>query len=292
MRLYETNITPFINNSIHLEYREQSFLFSPHHGQPSFHSHPELELTFIQEGYGKRIIGNQICDYKSGDMVFIGSGLPHVWLSAPPFYEQNCNMISKTIVAYINLQVFEPMLNNVKECESVKDMIDASIRGISIHGNTRNLIASKLEFLLYKSGFEKLEGFLQIMNIISSSNEISFILKDIPATQQFTSDRMNDIYQYMNNHLSEQITLEQVAEVACLTIPSFCRYFKKRTQMTFFQYLTQLRIQNACKLLIEMDQSVSWIGNMCGFNSDSHFCKVFKEKIGQSPFQYKSSIQS
>lgn len=287
MRLLQTQITPFVNNFLHIDVREQPFLYCPLHGQPSFHAHPELELVFILEGFGKRIIGNKVTHYESGDMVFIGSGVPHIWLSDPAYYKQDSTLRSKVIVTYINPKVFESMFIHIKELDGVKEMINQAAKGINIFGNTRTSIAEKLIGLSSKTGFEKVDGLLQIMHLISVSTEKNFILNEDHVSAPGLSDRMNDVIEYITSNLSEQITLKQVADVACLTVPSFCRFFKKRTKMTFFQYLTNVRMSQACKLLIEVDKSVSYIANMCGYISDSHFCKVFKDHIGQSPYQYK-----
>ncbi len=292
MRLFETQITPFINNFLHIELREQPFFYSPYHGQPSFHFHPELELNFIQEGFGKRIIGDKVTDYLPGDMVFIGSGVPHIYLSDHAYYKQDPTMLSRSIVAYIHPKILEPMINNIKELESIKEMIHQASRGINIYGKTKKMIGEKLVSLSSKTGFEKVEGLLHILYMISESTEKSYILNENTLTAHGIPDRMNDVIEFITKNLHEQITLEQVASVACLTVPSFCRFFKKRTRITFFQYLTKIRIAHACKLLIEMDKSVSYIANMCGYNSDSHFCKVFKDHIGQSPYQYKSSVNT
>jgi AraC-like DNA-binding protein len=290
MKLLKTQISPFINSFLHVELREQPYFYSPYYGHPSFHSHPEFELMFIREGFGKRIIGNNIAKFERNDMVFMGSGVPHIWLSDPSFYKEGSNMISEAIIAYIHPNVFEFMLNHVEELKEVKEMLNQSRRGICIHGKTKKDIAERLIYLSSKTGFERVEGLLHIIYMISTSSEKSYILNDDPAILIGTIDRMNEVIDFIKNNLEKQITLQQVAGLACLTIPSFCRFFKVRTKMTFFQYLTELRIKHACKILIEMDRPVSYIANMCGFKSDSHFCKVFKEHIGQSPYQYKSSV--
>lgn len=290
MRLLQTQITPFVNNFLHIDVREQPFLYSPLHGQPSFHAHPELELVFILEGFGKRIIGNKVTHYESGDMVFIGSGVPHIWLSDPAYYKQGSTLRSKVIVTYINPKVFESMFIHIKELDGVKEMIRQASKGINIFGDTRSSIAEKLIALSSKTGFEKVDGLLQIMHQISISPEKNYILNEDHVSASGPSDRMNDVIDFIKNNLNEQISLKQVADVAYLTVPSFCRFFKKRTKMTFFQYLTNVRIAQACKLLIEVDKSVSYIANMCGYISDSHFCKVFKDHVGQSPYQYKCSV--
>lgn len=291
MRLLQTQITPFINNFLHVEIRDQPFLFSPHHGRPSFHAHPELELVFVQEGYGKRIIGNKVSHYESGDMVFIGSSVPHIWLSDPLFYKQDSQLRARVIVMYINPKIFEPMFDMIKEFDGLKEMFRQASQGINIFGETRNIIADKLIELASKTGFERVDGLLQIMHLISVSADKNYIVeKEFNAPGSGHSDRLTEVIKYIKDNLDEQITLEQVAEVACMTIPSFCRFFKNRTNKRFSQYLTELRIAQACKLLIELDKPVSDIANLCGFNSSSHFCKVFKDHMGQPPNQYKFII--
>lgn len=291
MRLLQTEITPFINSSLHVELRDQAYLFSPLHGRPCYHSHPELELVFIIEGHGKRIIGNKVTHYETGDMVFIGPDVPHLWLSDPVFYQTNSLLRSRVIVMYINPKIFEPMLAFVAEFDGVKEMFQQATKGINIFGDTRNIISEKLIALAAKTGFEKANGLLEIMHLISISQDRNFIdHKELNAPSGLNSDRLIDVFKFINDNIHKPISLKEVAEVACLAIPSFCRFFKKRTKTTLSQYLVEVRMTHACKLLIELDKPISEIAYMCGYNSNSHFCKVFKDYTCQSPYQYKCSI--
>lgn len=291
MKLVQTQITPFVNNFLHIEMRDQPYLYSPHHGRPSFHAHPELELTFIVEGYGKRIIGNKVAPYEAGDMVFVGSGVPHIWLSDPAFYQPDSILRSKVIVTYINPKIFEQMFEMVNELNGIKEMMRQASKGIHIYGETRKLIADKLMALSVKTGFEKVNGFLDILHMISVSSDKNFIVdKELTAPIGGNSDRLIDVIKFIKGNLHEPISLNQVADVACMTVPSFCRFFKNRTKMRFSQYLVEERMEHARKLLIELDKPISDIASLCGYNSNSHFCKVFKDHTGQSPYQYKSSI--
>lgn len=292
MRLLRTQITPLINDSLFVELRSQSFLASPFHGQPCFHSHPELELVFILEGYGKRIIGDKVEPFESGDMVFIGSNVPHVWLSDPDFYKEDSHLESKVIVTYFNPQIFQQMFDSVKEFEEIKEMIAQASKGIKIFGESKQIIADKLLALTSAKGFEKVEALLRIMHIISVSSEKSFIANDdINELESQNSDKLIEVVNFIKNNLHEQISLKQVADIACMTEQSFCRYFKKRTKMSFSQYLLEARMANARKILIEHDGPISDIAYLCGYNSSSHFCKVFRDHTGQSPYQYRSAIK-
>jgi AraC-like DNA-binding protein len=292
MRLLHTQITPLINDSLFIDYRSQPFLASPFHGQPCFHAHPELELVLILEGYGKRIIGDKVEPFESGDMVFIGSNVPHVWLSDSAFYEEDSNLQSKVIVTYFNPRTFQQMFDSMKEFEGIREMIAQASQGIKIYGETKRIIAEKLLALTSATGFEKVEGLLNIMHLISISQEKSFIVsKETSGIEAHSSDRLINVINFIKNNLHEQISLKQVADIACMTEQSLCRYFKKRTKMSFSQYLLELRMTNARKILIEMDKPISDIAYLCGYNSSSHFCKVFKDHTGQSPYQYKAGFK-
>jgi len=292
MRLLHTQITPLINDSLFVEYRSQPFLASPFHGQPCFHAHPELELVLVLEGYGKRIIGDKIEPFESGDMVFIGSNVPHIWLSDPAFYREDSSLQSKVIVTYFNPGIFQQMFDSVKEFEGIKEMIAQASKGIKIFGETKKIIAEKLQSLTSAKGFEKVEALLRIMHLISISLEKSFIVNnEVNEFGSQNSDRLINVINFIKNNLHEQISLKQVADIACMTEQSLCRYFKKRTKMSFSQYLLDLRMANARKILIELDKPISDIAYLCGYNSSSHFCKVFRDHTGQSPYQYKAGIK-
>jgi AraC-like DNA-binding protein len=289
MRLLRTEITPLINDMMYVDMRQQPFLRSPFHSRPSFHSHPELELVFIVEGYGKRIIGNKTEPFESGDMVFIGSNVPHLWLSDPVFYVENSKLQSQVIVTYFNHKIFLQIFDSIKEFDSIREMIKQSAKGIRIFGETRNIIANKLFSLSTKKGFEKVEGLLQIMNLISTSPEKSFIDNNEPDYyDDLYPDRLIDVIKFIKDNLNEKITLRQVAEIACMTEQSFCRFFKKRIKKSFSHFLSDLRIAHARELLFQTDKPIADIAYLCGYNSSSHFCKVFKGHTGVSPLRYKS----
>lgn len=292
MKIVQTEITPFINNPLYVEFKEQPYLSSLNNREAFFHEHPELQLTFILEGFGKRIIGNKISRFEPWDMVFIGSNVPHIWLSDPVFYEEGSMLLSKVITVYIDPKIFQQMFDSVKEMDGIKEMIRQASKGISIYGETRKIIGQKLIDLCSKSGFEKVDGLLQIMNLISVSQEKKLIIKeDSAAALAQHSDRLKDVIRFLQDNLHRQITLSEVAEIACMTTQSFCRFFKNGINKTFSEYLLELRITQACKLLIELDKPIADIAYQCGFLSHSHFCKVFKEQIGVSPYQYKTGAR-
>jgi AraC-like DNA-binding protein len=288
MRLLNMESTPLIDELMKIELRSQTFLSSPFHSEPSFHLHSELELVFVIEGFGKRIIGNRVESFEAGDMVFIGSKVPHLWLSDPVFYDKDSKLESKVIVTYFNLKALIQIFESIKEFKSIRNMIREASKGIRIYGETRNIIASQLIELATLEGFKKVESILHIMNLISTSEEKSFIVVDeTESLNDLYPDRLLNVIKFIKDNLHQQITLQQVADIACMTEPSFCRFFKKKVRKNFSQFLSEIRIAHARELLIQTDKSVNDIAYLCGFKTSSHFCHVFKEQSGQSPVQYK-----
>ena len=292
MKLLQTEITPFINEPLYIDKREQPFLWSPFHSRPSFHAHPEMELVFIKQGFGKRIIGNQVAPFTAGDMVFVGSNLPHVWLSDPVFYKDEPALKSKVIITYFNPAPLTPLLAALKEFDSIRRMIKEAERGIHIYGQTRNIIAYQLESLSTKSGFEKVNGMLHIMHLISTSKEKGYILPYAPVQKDADiTDKLARTINFVKNNLDKPIYLKQAAELACMTESSFSRHFKHRMKKNFSIFLTELRVERAKELLLQGQLSVKEVAYRCSYDSLPHFYKLFKEHTGVSPTKYQSSHQ-
>lgn len=292
MLLLNTEITPLIDSALSIEIRDQQFLKSPFHSQPSFHAHPELELVYVLEGYGKRIVGDSIEPFKPSDMVFIGANVPHIWLSDEAFYQEDSKLQSRVIITYFNPVYFREIFDHVAEFTAIKELIKDASKGIKIFGETRDNIGEKLISMSLTSGFEKMDKFLQILHLISISQYTSFIINcDVGSNSSQCSDRLIDVIRFVKNNLHSQIYLRDVANIACMTEQSFSRFFRSRINKSFSEYLSDLRISNACKLLIQTDKSISEIASLCGYNSPSHFCKIFKEQLDISPYRYKKSIE-
>jgi len=291
MKLLRTEITPFTNEPLYIDAREQPFLWSPFHPQPSFHAHPEMELVFVEEGFGKRIIGNRVESFEAGDMVFIGSNVPHVWLSDPAFYKEGSTLTSKVIITYLDPIIFNRLLGSLKEFDQIRRMIAQATKGIRIYGQTRNIIAERLKALSTVSGFEKVNGMLQIMHLISTSHDKGYILPYALTRKSSTDvDKLVIAIDFVKKNLDKPIYLRQVASLACMTEPSFSRYFKQRMKKNFSTFLTELRIEKAKELFLQSDFSVKEVAYRCGYDSLAHFHKLFKAYTGLNPAKYRISV--
>lgn len=263
----------------------------PFNAQPEYHSHPELELLYVIEGKGTRIVNGIAESFESGDMVLMGPGVPHIWVT-----EENNSGIDnnspKAILVYFNIFKFQELFNSLKEFSNIKKLINDSRKGIKITGATRDKIGKMLLELHVAHGYPQIEGILRILHLISISQEKSFVIANLhePAEHDI-SDRMVPVLKFINDNLHHPITLEQVAELACMTESAFCRFFRSRLKKNFSQYLQEQRIAKACSLLVQTGRPISDISDLCGYKSTSHFSQVFKSQIKLTPFQYRRSVE-
>lgn len=286
MKIEKTKITSYLNSSISVISREESFFQSP------FHSHPELELVYIKESYGKRIVGNSVEPFKSGDMVFLGSDIPHVWLNDEIYYQGINKLEAKAIVVYFNKDLFGPTFYELKETQKINTLFNQGVRGLSVTGKTNELIAKKLEKLIKKKDFEIIIGLFEILSILSESTDLSFVNNDAYTlvNDQTKKDRLTDVFEYVKENYKEDISLITIAKIANLTPTSFCRMFKLKTKKHFVEYLNEIRVSNACKFLIETDMGMSEIAYECGFKTASNFNKLFKKLTGTTPKEYRKKF--
>ncbi|TDE44808.1 AraC family transcriptional regulator [Flavobacterium rhamnosiphilum] len=285
MKIEKTKITSYLNSSISVISREESFFQSP------FHSHPELELVYIKESHGKRIVGNSVEPFESGDMVFLGSDIPHVWLNDEIYYQGINKLKAKAIVVYFNKDLFGPTFYELKETQKINTLFNQGVRGLSISGKTNELIAKKLEKLVKKKDFEIIIGLFEILSILSESTDLSFVNNEAYTTvnDQTKNDRLSDVFEYVKENYKEDISLIAIAKIANLTPTSFCRMFKLKTKKHFVEYLNEIRVSNACKFLIETDMGMSEIAYECGYKTASNFNKLFKKLTGTTPKEYKKN---
>ena len=283
MKIVKTNITSYTNSSLSVFSREESFFQSP------FHSHPEFELVYILESYGKRIIGNSVDSFESGDMVFLGDNIPHVWLNDEIFYGGTNNLKAKAIVVYFSKDLFGNSFFELPEAQEVKKFLSQAIKGVAITGQTNIEVAKKMKKLLKKKGFEVIMGLIEILFLLSKSKDLNYINDDsyVSVNEENKNDRLTAVFQYVKSNYKEEISLDEIAKIANLTPTSFCRMFKAKTKKPFVEYLNEIRVSNACKYLIETDLGISEIAYQCGYKTASNFNKLFKKLIGTTPKEYR-----
>ena len=272
-------------------YRMQN-LIAPYF-DPYWHFHHEHQLVVVMKGTGTRFVGDDISHFESGDMVLTGANLPHVWRNDEEYF-QNLGLETHCIVIYFSPDFMGDSFLAKDEMGTISELLTRANRGLEIVGETRDRIREMMKDMLNQKGFDGVISLLQILNILSTSNQLKFINKKgyLNTVSDSDSKRMSAIHSYILNHYKSAIRLEDVANLANLSPTSFSRYFKAHTNKTFSDFVAELRISQACKLLHKDDLSIIQIAHECGYRTLSNFNKKFKEITGSNPLKYRKKYQN
>ena len=271
---------------------EQSFFIKKidqQHFSSPFHFHEWCEMNYVVESFGKRIVGDNISNFSSGDLVLMNSNLPHIWYNDPRYFKETDLASAKAIVTYFNPYFVRSITNETQDRSKINDLLEKAKRGIRFYGRTHEIVTNKLHELVHKKGLEMVIGFLDIIQVFLSSSEYE-CLASIGYQHTFNekdTERMNNVYQYLIKNFTDPISLTEIASVANLTPPAFCNFFKKRTQKSFSEFLNELRVGHACKLLHNLELSVADVCFQSGYQNMTNFNKFFKKITRKTPTEYR-----
>jgi len=256
---------------------------------PSWHFHPEYQLSYILEGRGTRFVGDHVQTFEEGDLVFVGPNLPHLWRSEEAYFNADNNLNTRALVIYFDHVLFSSELLEKVEFHNVKKLVDNSNHGIEFYGRTRFIISELLHKIGAKKGFERIIALYEIINELSLSTEFN-LLSSPGYRNTFNNndaENMRMVYDYVMRNYTKTISLKEIALQLNMTTTSFCRYFKPRANKNFTRFVNEIRIGHARKLLIEDNFNIAEIGYQCGFNTLSNFNRQFKIIANMSPNEYK-----
>ena len=253
-----------------------------------WHYHPELELVYINGGSGKRQIGSHVSYFTEGDLILIGSNLPHCG-----FTDKLTGNKSETLVQmkadFLGSDFFD-----IPEMKNIHKLFEVAKGGIAFSGKTKSKVGEKMEILEYQTDFQRLLSILNILNILATSEDIKVLNAEgfSMETEVKDNDRINMVFNHVKANFKEDISLDEISDLVSMTVPSFCRYFKKITNKTFTQFVNEYRLVHASKLLAEQPMSITQVCYESGFNNFSHFNKSFKAFTGQNPSEYRNQLKA
>ncbi|MCP1383538.1 AraC family transcriptional regulator [Runella salmonicolor] len=259
------------------------------HFDPNWHFHPHYQLFTVLEGTGTRFIGDDIRHFEAGDTVFLGPNIPHLWRSDRAYFEGNSQLKTHGIVAYFTEDFLGEGFFDKPEMHVLKQLLEKGQRGLDIRGAARQMVRENLKKIASNQGFETILELLTTLHHLANSSEVMYITSVgyVNTHKVSETERMQRVYEYVMKHFKEEIRLNEVAALANMTEAAFCRYFKSRTNKTFSDFVSEIRIGHACKLLVQEKYSVTQICYESGFNTVSNFNRQFKNQTGKSPLQYQ-----
>lgn len=249
--------------------------------EPYWHYHPEVELTLITGGSGTRFIGDHISNYEAGDLVLVGSYLPHQWISA------NSGKVKKD--AAVVIQFRGDLFANYPECQAISEMLTAAKSGIYFQEVNDGLL-QKLRLIPERDEGRQLSALLEILLELADHSGKIYLsgTSHFGARKSDENERkINGIINAILEHIENPLSINELADQANLVPQSFCRWFRQQTGQSYVQFLNKVRLENACALLKSTDYQVHDIALKSGFDNISHFNRTFKQHIGLTPTKFR-----
>jgi AraC-like DNA-binding protein len=253
------------------------------------HRHNETQITWIQQGEGTLIAGNYMQPFKPGEVYVLGANQPHIFKSDPVYFDKRRKKQVHALTLFFNPDQLTHTILELPETKSIRKFIEQSTSGMQLPQPGYEKITKEIRDVKNSRQGYRLASFIKLLQTLAEIKNWKTLASAV--SQYSISDneglRMNDVYQYTMTHYSENIKLREVADIAHLTPQAFCRYFKKHTRKTYISFLSEIRVNEACrKMLSDNSCSISSVACDIGFSSAAGFNRVFKKITGASPKQY------
>jgi AraC-like DNA-binding protein len=257
------------------------------HVTSKYYYHPQVELVYFEKSDGMCIIGDKVQIIKEGDIFLLGANLPHLFRNDEKYLNKKLKV--RIIVLHFLPDFWGKYFLELPDLKSIKMLLKKAERGIRIEGKARQKIRELMKEMLVGNGAERIILLLQTLAVIARSKELKTILPIGFQSQLDTEneERINNVYAYTLQNFQKKIHTKEIAGIAHLSEHSFCRYFKNKTGKTYSNFLHEIRIKHACKLLSESRLSISQVINECGFINYANFFRYFKQLTGNTPAEYQ-----
>ena len=282
MKDFQKEITPLASDDLFivLDHHSAKFDYPVHH-------HSDFEINLVMDTYGKRVVGDSIESFSDLDLVMIGPNIPHAWFGE---VEENNQVVTIQFSdKLLNFPILEKRLFS-----SIKNLLIESQRGLAFPERTQTAIKEKILKLTKMQGFQTVLEFLSILNELSVSDRRVLVSNQFDSqlvVRTSKSRRIATVCNYIERNYAKTVNLSEVASLVSMSDSAFSHFFKKRTNISFKDYLTNVRISHACQLLTKTTHSVAEICFACGFNNLSNFIRIFKKKKGSTPSDYRTFIE-
>lgn len=255
----------------------------------TWHFHPEFQLTLVLKSAGYRLVGDNISPLAPGDLVLVGANLPHVW-------QQDAGggraAVHAIVVRFLDTLLGRDFLE-IPEAAAVKRLLRRAARGLRVTGRTRDAVAERLQRLPAAQGLQRVAGLLEILELLARSRELKPIASAgfVPSLSGEDQGRMERVIAHIHAHLTGDVDRAGAARAAHLSEGAFSRFFKLRTGKTLPEYVNELRVGRACRLLADEPRKVTDIALDCGFRNLANFNRRFREITRLTPRDYRRQLQ-
>lgn len=263
----------------------------PHFTFP-WHYHSEYEIDYIVKSSGTRYVGDHVGSFSEGTLVLIGSNVPHLWKNSPDFFTGNPEFKVNALVIQFPGDFVQGLRNSYPEFQHIRELFLRAERGICFTDHDSKSLGAQLMHLLNLNGFDRLLAFIHILEQMAVIKDYQLLASEVYKTTVAAGadQRLSKILNYIQLNYQDDLSVKDLACKFGMNTTAFCRYFKENTSKPMIQYIHEMRIGYACKLLMDQTMSVSQICYEIGFNNIANFNRIFKRINGCTPSDYRKKI--
>jgi AraC-like DNA-binding protein len=250
-----------------------------------WHHHTELEIILILEGCGNCFVGNYAGNFAAGDVFLIGANVPHTFTCTNPA-SPTC-----AVLVQFKADFWGRDFISLPETSNIRHLFEQAKSGIKVSDCCTSTLSAKIKELEFQRGFDRIITLCSCLNIIAEDNDCQLLsTANINALPCQKTDRLEKVFKFTNSEFARVITLKEVSDIAGMSIPAFCEYFRKTVKKTYIEFLNEVRLSFACKLLMESDMTISEIFFQSGYNTPANFNRQFLKYKGLSPSSFRKKF--
>ena len=257
-----------------------------------WHHHPEYELTLTLNSRGRRFIGDHVGGYDDGDLVLIGPSLPHTWASSSKIDGGRPHLV---MVIWFRPEWARGLTGLLTELRSVAGMLERSARGLKFSRDATERVRAKIEAIFDKPPADRLLDLISVLLTLAGDDEAEPLTAPSRAPLSSVASngsRIDRVLDYLHAHYTDDLRIDDIARLAALSPSGFHRMFIRHTRLTLIEYVTRLRIGEACARLTEGNKPIAHIAELVGYRSLANFGRQFKALKGLTPREYRGRFAS
>ncbi|SHG74674.1 AraC family transcriptional regulator [Flagellimonas flava] len=263
-----------------------------HNSYPHFlkvwHYHPEYELVFLEKSTGTRFIGDSIQKFKPGEVILLGKNLPHMWLNDDIYFMKEKDKSAEAIAVHFKEDFLGGDFYQSPEFAHIGKLLKRASRGIRFPISKRQNIHEEFMSLFVKDPFLKVMSLLRLLNKLAKQRNYELLSSAgyLNAMENQGNERLDKVYAYVFDNFKKEVSANEVSDLIGMNPSAFSRFFKRTNRKPFSQYLNEIRVGYACKLLLENENTITQVVYESGFNNVSNFNRQFRKIKQMSPSEY------
>ncbi len=257
-----------------------------------WHFHEEYELVLIDKSRGTKFIGDHVSLFEEGDLLLIGSNIPHLFRNNKDYYSKNKKLEAHSTFIHFTETFLGDDFLKLPELKMVNKLLARASLALEIQGKIKNYTIRKLHGMNDENPPQRLVSLLEILIRLAESKELKPLLSTQFDAHHISNtkdtERIDKVFEFIMKNYTQEIYITEIAAMLNMSSASFSRYFKHHTHKTFSNYVTEIRISHACRMLMHGDKNISEISYLCGFENLSNFYRHFQKITGLIPKDYRN----